>query len=184
VDGGENPITGARNIIPWQRAPEARLEIRGPGEKAGRFVARASWDPVLMPSDRSTRPSEAHDLGTPGHGVGVADLGPLVAYAVERAAVTLHHLGQDGYPATELILWEEIDSTLDTEAEIDLGPDECVRVKVLFGLRPRSRAVSAATCALGRCGDIGYFVTGPPRCLEGPVLRSGAKRGTESLSGK
>jgi hypothetical protein len=112
----------------------------------------------------------------PGKGVGVADMGPLVRYAVEKVHLTLSMMDDDGYPIKEILVWEAAAEADNAEAELELGEDNCLRIAVHLGKRPRTRAVSVNTCALGRCGDVGYRVTGPPACLEGELLRAAGRR--------
>ncbi len=181
-NGEPNPITDARNVIPWQEAPRARLEILEPAAGAQEGTARAwqvraAWKPVILHDDGSRIPSEAHAIDNPGRGVGVADMGPLVRYRVEKASILEALLDEDGYPMADLLLWEEVAETEESSARIEMGEDACLRVAVHLGLAPRTRAVSVAECALGRCGDIGYVVPGPPACLEGPLLHGAGRRG-------
>lgn len=183
-DGEPNVLTGSANVIPWQKTPEARLQITGPSEGSGAaggrsWRARVAWDPVRLPSDLSHRPSEAYRIDSPGRGVGTSDMGPLVAYRVEAARLTQAMIGADGYPMSALLLWEPLETTVETQAILDFPEDTCVRIAVHLGTQPRTRSVSAAECALGHCGDVGYTVTGPPVCIEGELLR-GASRGPAS----
>jgi hypothetical protein len=181
-NGKPNPVTGARNVIPWQEAPRVRLEVLGPAagaeERSPRaWNVRASWEPVLLYSDDSRIPSEAHAIDNPGKGVGVADMEPLVRYRVEKSPIPEALVDDEGYPAPDLLLWETAAETEEGSALIELEEDACVRVAVRLGRAPRTRSVSAGECSLGRCGDIGYAVPGPPACLEGPLLRGAARRG-------
>jgi hypothetical protein len=178
ANGGTNPITSASNIIPWQKAPEARLEILDTTEapEAGEFSVRVSWDAVHMHNDLSRRPSEAYKLDNPGHGVGMADMGPLVRYTVDKVTVTEGLIGEDGFPIQDLLFWDQVEETTGTSVELSLSADECVMVKARFGKKPGSRSVTVDKCALARCGDIGYFITGPSVCLEGPLLARSANR--------
>jgi hypothetical protein len=184
-DGESNALSGEKNVIPWQKVPEARLEVTGRSKAATSagggaggpsWRARVTWDPVRMPSDLSRRPSEAYRIDSPGRGVGTADMGPLVAYRVEAARLTELMIGTNGYPMAALLLWDPLETTTETETILDFPEDTCVRIAVHFGTQPRTRSVSPADCALGHCGDVGYSVTGPPVCIEGDLLR-GASRG-------
>lgn len=174
VDGDPNPLTGERNAIPWQEAPRIRLEATGESlgrDHAGRelLAFQASWDPVVIPSDGSHIPSEAWEMEDPG--VGVADMGPLVRYAVERVSLLPGMLGEDGYPRPEILLWERVTRTRETRATVALHEDSCVRVVARLGREPTALQTSVVPCALGRCGDVGYAVPGPAVCLEGPLLK-------------
>ncbi len=176
ADGSPNPVTGARNVVPWQSAPVPRVKVLGPAPNAGASGApswriQAKWDPVLIHGDGSQRPSQAHGIDNPGHGVGVADMGPLVSYVVEVARVLDGTLGAGGYPRRENLVWETAAVVEEPEAEVGVPEDACLRIAARFGKRPRTRAITMDACSLARCGDVGYDAPGPPLCLEGPLLR-------------
>jgi hypothetical protein len=168
IDGEPNPLTGARNVIPWQETPRIHLEHSGGGPGDWTFSAR--WEPVLLHSDRSRRPSEAFRIEEFGEGVGVADMGPLVSYTVEAARLLPQQMDPEGLPRRNLLLWGRIAGTDGTAAEISLEEDTCVRVVVHLGRTPSARQARGGLCARGHCGDIGYDVPGPAVCVEGPLL--------------
>ncbi|MCI0589720.1 MAG: hypothetical protein L0323_23125 [Planctomycetes bacterium] len=182
ADGAANPLTGSRNVIPWQEAPGLRLEEEpradapaGAGQEGRRF--EASWSPVRVPSDLSRRPSDAEEVGGPGGGVGVLDMGPLVRYGLERARLLPETLGADGIPLREVLLWERLLTTEEPSASLVLSGDSCARVVVILGRIPKSPRVGPLICATGKCGDVGYEVAGPPVCLEGPLLARAGRSG-------
>ncbi len=177
ADGEANPLTGARNIIPWQPAPRLTLDA-DPGARAGgdpgenrggtrRF--KATWDPVILYSDQSRRPSEAGKAKSSG-GVGVLEMGPLVSYSLERVRILPEMVSADGVPRREVLLWERVLTTGEPSGSLDLAEDSCARAVVYFGRSPTSAGIGFIPCALGRCGDVGYSVPGPPVCVEGPLL--------------
>lgn len=174
TEGLENPLTGKRNIIPWQEVPSLALELSdevpatvGPAGRLWNAFA-ASWSAVRVPGDGSHRPSTAFMMD--GGGVGVADMGPLVSYSLERVSLLPGMLDPGGRPRPELLLWERVARTQETRARIDLHPDACARVVVVLGKTPETDRIAGQVCALGRCGDLGYELPGPPLCVEGPLL--------------
>jgi hypothetical protein len=173
VDGSPNPLTGARNAIPWQRAPAIRFDAAGeapapaPGAPAA-WSYRATWDPITLPSDRSHRPSTAGRLE--GSGVGVADMGPLVSYTVEKVSLIPGMFDAGGLIRTGVLLWERAGRTTEPAMSLALGEDTCVRVVVQLGRVPSTGRIAPLPCALGLCGDIGFEIPGPALCLEGPLL--------------
>jgi hypothetical protein len=176
-DGAANPLTGLRNVIPWQGTPVPTVKVLGPAPGADsasegpRWRASVRWEGVSFPSDLSHRPSEAYEIDNPGHGAGVADMGRLVTYVVEAVHLTSIMIDENGYPLRDLLVWEPVKETSESEAILDFQEDTCLRIAVHFGKRSRTRSVSVNECALGRCGDIGYKVAGPSVCLEGDLLR-------------
>ena len=177
-EGKRNPLTGAPNVIAWQSAPAPSVEVIGEGAAgaAPPWRVQVAWPPVSLPGDASHRPSGAYGIENPGGGVGVADMGSLVAYVVEKAHVSSGMIGPNGYPVQDVLLWEEAVETAENRTILEIEDDTCLRIAVQLGKRPRTRTVSVDNCALGRCGDIGYRVTGRAVCLEGSVLK-GAGRG-------
>jgi len=169
-EGGLNPLSGAKNVVPWQKAPEARVEMQKPLE-GDLWRLKVVWDPVRVPGDATHRPSEAFEMDTPGHGVGVADMGPLVTYEIQKVRLIPTLIDASGYPMREVLPWERSLLTGETSAEVDLEADACLRVVVHLGLVPRTRSASAKECSLGHCGDVGYLVAGPPVCRKGPLLK-------------
>ena len=173
TEGVPNARNGARNVIPWQRVPDLRLEVAGPGTEH-QWRVRATWQAASVAGDGSHRPSEAYGIDNPGHGVGVADMGPLVAYHVERAHLSQAFISEEGYALREALSWERVATTSEPAATLEIAEDDCLRAVVDLGLPPRTTAVSGRECSLGRCGDVGYSLAGLPMCLEGPVLRAAA----------
>ncbi len=189
ADGETNPLTGARNIIPWQAAPSLTLEedpspraggdsgVTDSGEKRSgtrRFDAR--WDPVILHSDHSRRSSEAGKAKSSG-GVGALEMGPLVSYSIERVRLLPEMVSAGGIPMREILLWERVLTTGEPSGSLDLAEDSCARAVVNLGRSPSSPGIGFIPCALGRCGDVGYSIPGPPVCVEGPILARARSRG-------
>jgi hypothetical protein len=176
ADGERNAIDGARNVIPWQKVPEIRLTAAG-ASPAPPWRFHAAWAAATVPTDGVHHPSKAPTIDNPGHGVGAADMGPLVWYQLQTVRLSPSYINDAGRLIKEALPWETVASLHGTEGELDLGEDACARVKVNFGLMPRTPEVTIDGCAVGHCGDVGFGVAGPPLCVEGPVLRGLAAGG-------
>jgi hypothetical protein len=184
AEGGPNAIDGARNVIPWRKIPEIRLTVTGAepvtnSAQAGsagtapppRWRFHAAWEAATVPTDGVHHPSKAPTIDNPGHGVGAADMGPLVWYEIQSVSLSRSYINDAGRLIKEALPWETVARLHGTEGEVDLGEDGCARVKVNFGLMPRTSEVTVDGCAVGHCGDVGFGVAGPPLCVQGPVLR-------------
>ncbi|MBI3447625.1 MAG: hypothetical protein HY049_01700 [Acidobacteria bacterium] len=176
IDGNPNPVTSTRNAVPWQRSPAATLSVAGPGGEPDSWRVGATWGAVTIATDGSRIPSQAHALDNPGKGVGVADMGPLVAYDIQTAHLSDALIDEAGYPIGAALVWDTIATVTETRAEVEVPEDTCLRVAAHFGKVPGTRSVSLAECAVGHCGDVGYVVPGPAQCLEGPALKGSAAR--------
>ncbi len=182
TNGLPNAIPGEadkRNVVPWQRPPVAVVgstTAAAGGDPAGAVSVDLSWPAVGINHDGRSVPSNNPTLATrnPGQprdpsaapGVGVVDLlgrFGLVMYQIQVAA-------------RADLDFKSISRTVDcpgdpacsspTSATLTLGPSQCVRIRTLFGTRPRTMTYGSPACRLGRCGDVGYGVNGSRTCID------------------
>jgi hypothetical protein len=181
-NGNSNPITGAMNIIPWQRIPGDRV----PGDPSTNLVRNSAfadpnnllssnrildlgWNLAAVHSDVSTRPSTNSTMVAPG--AGVADMGPLVRYVVETQGIVDPN---NPYTSLNPAGWTAVATIVsDPNTQITVAPDTCVRLHTYFGKEPQTATQTTANCRLGRCGDIGYDVVSAPACIGGPLVADG-----------
>jgi len=182
-NGITNPSDGGRlNIVPWQATPDPNIISNvpvDPNDPNSNRVLNLAWSSVTVYSDQSVRPSTSPSMGgatctSPGctgttdatraPGVGVADIsgkfGGLVRFVVETASQS------DPNFLTPLSMTETTNTSLNG---VNIPFGACVRIRTLFGKKAETSTISLANCRLGKCGDVGYEIASPAKCVGASV---------------
>jgi hypothetical protein len=174
-----NPVTGKSNIVPWQEVPRPEVVLNvqaSPGDPNSARTVTLNWDPIVVHSDESVRPSTNPSLSPQdpnrSPGVGVMDMGPLVRYLVEEAPVVLDANGQVNEAA---LVFSAVSETTTTQTTVSVPVGSCFRLRTSFGRKPEGVSTVPVNCRVGRCGDVGFEVSSSITCFEGsPTALGGA----------
>jgi hypothetical protein len=198
TNGGTNSITGASNVIGWQRVPGDR----DPGDPSTHLVRMATEDPnsgqrivdlgwrgVTVYSDVSNRPSTnavVNAIGLAGMGTANHD---MIRYVLEENDIDdpnnpIGGLDPNGWSAHTPASGPTEDPNGDFSAQTVVPPDTCLRLHTYFGVAPQTSTHSLANCRQGICGDLGYEVISSPSCIGGALAADGVPRNAKAVRGK
>ena len=197
--GDPNPVKPAGtafDIIPWQNIPgmgtDPNFHISVTlAPDANNAVVSATWTPVRLVDDGSTRPSTDDSLGS-ATGVGVNDQGALVRHQFRRASITSTGVcsGVGGTCTSGTVgascnfnsdctvcgTFANVGSATSGSSlsGVTIPRDSCLRLRTSFGATPATATVNLTNAAQGRLGDLGYDVDSRTMLL-GKLLAAGDK---------
>ena len=177
-NGMPNAVRGSGNdVVPWQTTPNPLVSVTAgdPNDPNSILTLNLSWTAVTIYSDQhsmlTNNPTMAtKDASKPrdpnaATGVGVPDVAAKWGLAHYRIDVAATNDPNFTMISQSTICPGGAGCTSATTATIMVPATDCVRLTTLFGVLPRETVNTNATnCRLGKCGDIGYFVTGTPFC--------------------
>ncbi len=181
ADGAPNAIpseAGRSNVIPWQQPPVPEvgsITPVDPNDPNGPVLFVMGWQPVAVHHDGRSVPSnnptlDARNPSQPDDpnaapGVGAPDV--LGRFGAVRYEIQV--AGENdplfGFPSQVVTCPGDPECASETAATLTVGASECVRIRTLFGIPPRVSEPSIEQCRLGRCGDVGYGVSGARVCV-------------------
>jgi len=198
TNGQLNTITGAHNIVGWQRIPGDK----DPNDPLTHFVrvgdadpntpareATLGWISAGVYSDGSSLPSTNPTVIAIGlSGMGVNDHS-ISRYVIEEQAIVdpnnpLGSLNPNGWSAHTPASGPTPDGMGGFTAQVTVPPDTCLRLHTYFGVAPQTSTHSLGNCRQGICGDLGFEVVSPPSCLGGALASDGVPGNASAVRGK